>query len=436
MKNQTNSTYIRGLVGALLTLLLSVSVVSAQWSGPLASPPGKNTLPPIHTGSVGQVKTGNLIIEGVNDLSQPYANGLLVHYGNVGIGTLTPNAKLEVNTSIGGAPGLRIGAPNMGSVSINTGTLATDNNFPGYLAWFNGLGTRLSYLGYDSATNMNWKLENGANLQISGGNVELGGQIKIAGGAPGAGKVLTSDANGLASWQAPASTQGNGVEMIGLFDTSCPTGWSRYTALDGKVPRGADTYGGTGGSDTHTHTWTATVYTLDSSWRPAIANDLKINAASSWPPYINMIWCKGTINGIGGGSTGGSSTVVSATTPDFESDWITVGASATGAVTHNLGVSRFSKFQIIVRENSTNNDEVVYDGMVACPAAFTVAGSGSYVHGTTFYVSQSDNPTNKVKYSTGYTSPCYLSSGTGMNWSTINRLGYITSAQIKVRIWK
>lgn len=34
--------------------------------------------------------------------------------------------------------------------------------------------------------------------------LEVNGQIKITGGTPGAGKVLTSDANGLATWQTPA----------------------------------------------------------------------------------------------------------------------------------------------------------------------------------------------------------------------------------------
>lgn len=34
-------------------------------------------------------------------------------------------------------------------------------------------------------------------------NLEVAGQLKISGGAPGEGKVLTSDAAGLASWQAP-----------------------------------------------------------------------------------------------------------------------------------------------------------------------------------------------------------------------------------------
>jgi hypothetical protein len=46
-------------------------------------------------------------------------------------------------------------------------------------------------------------------LKVSGGagiagNVHIGGTLSIAGGTPAAGEVLTSDANGLATWSAPA----------------------------------------------------------------------------------------------------------------------------------------------------------------------------------------------------------------------------------------
>jgi len=42
--------------------------------------------------------------------------------------------------------------------------------------------------------------------------VEINGQIKVTGGNPGAGKVLTSDAAGLASWVTPASGGGGGTD--------------------------------------------------------------------------------------------------------------------------------------------------------------------------------------------------------------------------------
>jgi hypothetical protein len=41
--------------------------------------------------------------------------------------------------------------------------------------------------------------------------------------------------------------------MIGMFDASCPAGWTRVSAWDAKFIRGAASYGGTGGADTHTH---------------------------------------------------------------------------------------------------------------------------------------------------------------------------------------
>ncbi len=42
---------------------------------------------------------------------------------------------------------------------------------------------------------------------------------------------------------------------IALFTGSCPTNWERFSDLDGRFPRGAETAGGTGGSETHTHTY-------------------------------------------------------------------------------------------------------------------------------------------------------------------------------------
>ncbi len=41
--------------------------------------------------------------------------------------------------------------------------------------------------------------------------LEIAGQIKITGGSPGAGKVLTSDANGLATWQSMSGTSVSSV---------------------------------------------------------------------------------------------------------------------------------------------------------------------------------------------------------------------------------
>ena len=49
--------------------------------------------------------------------------------------------------------------------------------------------------------------------------LEVGGQVTITGGAPGLGKVLTSDANGLASWTTPGATPWS-VSGNNIFNTN------------------------------------------------------------------------------------------------------------------------------------------------------------------------------------------------------------------------
>ena len=50
--------------------------------------------------------------------------------------------------------------------------------------------------------------------------------------------------------------------LIAMFDTSCPAGWTRVTALDSKFPMGNSTYGSSGGASTHSHTVTSHSHTM------------------------------------------------------------------------------------------------------------------------------------------------------------------------------
>jgi hypothetical protein len=59
-----------------------------------------------------------------------------------------------------------------------------------------------------------------------GAKLEVAGQVKITGGSPGAGKVLTSDATGLATWQTPsvpvnfrATMSANQATVAGAYTT-------------------------------------------------------------------------------------------------------------------------------------------------------------------------------------------------------------------------
>ncbi|MFA5099160.1 MAG: hypothetical protein WC461_03060 [Candidatus Paceibacterota bacterium] len=53
----------------------------------------------------------------------------------------------------------------------------------------------------------------------------------------------------------PGGTAGSLIPsgMVGMFNTSCPTGWTYLSGFANKFPRGSSSYGSTGGSDTHAH---------------------------------------------------------------------------------------------------------------------------------------------------------------------------------------
>ncbi len=136
----------------------------------------------------------------VRDNSNIYNNG-----GNVGVGTTTPSQKLEVEGTI------RISNPSSNNdlefnVAARPSIYPEGDNTPTDL----DLQIRSKGAGVLQLNN-----DFGGNVEIAngGGNVGIGvspqskldvdGQITVRGGSPGAGKVLTSDADGLATWETP-----------------------------------------------------------------------------------------------------------------------------------------------------------------------------------------------------------------------------------------
>ncbi|RLB56195.1 MAG: hypothetical protein DRI34_09485 [Deltaproteobacteria bacterium] len=64
----------------------------------------------------------------------------------------------------------------------------------------------------------------------------------------------------------PVSCRGGGGSgippgLIAMFDGECPAGWSRYEQLDGRFPRGALEAGGSGGEESHVHSFDITART-------------------------------------------------------------------------------------------------------------------------------------------------------------------------------
>ena len=154
-----------------------------------------------------------LVGNGMDALNRSNAMTILKN-GNMGIGTNAPTEKLEINGQIkitGGTPGSGkvltsdalgiaswqpIPAPSLGGAT----TLDSAYNFNGP-----GLG-RTIHANYGAVLiqgndGLHVMDSVGIGTQTPGANLDIAGRVKISGGNPGAGKVLTSDVNGLASWQ-------------------------------------------------------------------------------------------------------------------------------------------------------------------------------------------------------------------------------------------
>jgi hypothetical protein len=66
------------------------------WTPPASAPTGGNVAAPINIGNTLQRKYGSLILNESTTGTAPFATGLVVLNGNVGIGTAAPAKSLEV----------------------------------------------------------------------------------------------------------------------------------------------------------------------------------------------------------------------------------------------------------------------------------------------------------------------------------------------------
>jgi hypothetical protein len=142
--------------------------------------------------------------------SQIYDNGT-----NIGIGTTSPGAKLDVNTFTSGAAAIGDHATAHGDRSIAMGSSVSaeaTNSFAigsgsGLTPLINNTENSLM-VGFNSTTPMLYVGQNmvGIDTIEAAAKLNVNGTIKISGGSPGTGKVLTSDDNGLAYWDTPFSS--------------------------------------------------------------------------------------------------------------------------------------------------------------------------------------------------------------------------------------
>lgn len=235
--------------------------------------------------------------------------------GNVGIGTSSPGAKLDVNGMAffrnntggfvtGGGTGIKISTENNkgnifgydytnftpvdltiqgegGRLGIGTGYPQADVHIyhpgnssnltiGGYESNFNTqlkLGTTADTSGYASIQAIRNSGYNWGSLVLNeaGGNVGIGtssptaklqvdGNLRVNDGTQGIGKILTSDADGMASWQLPTSTNETDPKVGSLSSNKIPK-WSGASLADGTITDTANKIGiGTSSPSEQLHT--------------------------------------------------------------------------------------------------------------------------------------------------------------------------------------
>lgn len=151
--------------------------------------------------------------------------------GNVGVGTGTPATKLDVNGNVNATGGLWV---NQLKTITNDGFGRTEFFGPDGIEQieFNGSNTHIQ--------NKNVYVEESLGLGRDPGTetidakLHVQGNVLIADGTEGAGKVLTSDSAGLASWQAisfPAETD----PKVGALANNKVPKWNGTTLQDGAI---------------------------------------------------------------------------------------------------------------------------------------------------------------------------------------------------------
>lgn len=124
------------------------------------------------------------------ETSNLFSNGT-----NVGIGTTTPTSQLDIMGNTESRSRYRYGTETTG---------LTIGNWTNEAYVYNELNTDLVF-GTSNVARV--RIKNDGNVGIGtdtpGAKLDVTGTVKITDGSQGAGKVLTSDANGLATWSTP-----------------------------------------------------------------------------------------------------------------------------------------------------------------------------------------------------------------------------------------
>ncbi len=226
MKSSSNLILPTFAVLVTASVSFGLNAFAATFSEPSFPPPTNNTLAPLDTGPTANIKTGGLLLN-----SGGASNGLIVQYGNVGIGTTNPTS------SAGVAKVLNIaGSPHTGITLTDT-----DSGAGSWDIWTNdgGLYTWRSSAGYG------WTINSAGNIGI--GNTSPTKKLDVAGGVKG--NEFCLGASCITAWPGgPAGPQGP-PGSSGATGPQGPPGSSGATGPQGPAgPPGSGAVPGSAGS--------------------------------------------------------------------------------------------------------------------------------------------------------------------------------------------
>ncbi len=200
MKNRDSIKII--ILGIILAG--GLSFVEAQvWNSPPSNPPGGNTPAPINVSSSGQAKSGSFAV----GKSTPGPNTFDV-VGQIGASSLY----VIGNASVGGSASVS-GSVNAGNYSVYPGgQLVFPDSVANKIRLYSGyfIGIAPGTITFTSA---------GSNsVGITAGGIQVSGRttttnLTVTANA-GAGRILTSNAQGEATWQAPPQAPSPSLQQI------------------------------------------------------------------------------------------------------------------------------------------------------------------------------------------------------------------------------